>query len=302
MRKDLLESRDDMSKGRTRFTRKVKRDNFTIIDNTFLRRKDMTARSKGLLTYLLALPDDWLVHKREIYSNHKEGYYALDTAFKELKDLGYINHFSVRDDKGKIERWECEIFEDPSDNESFENNIINNLNYPDRNFPKLDNPEQDKPKVGDSILGNQELLSTYNTNNLLNKELNELNDEDDDINIRLEKILNHKVRNQLKKAGIQNLTSTKLKPLGRAMYKLMNVHNRKYEEAEKIIMLAIEIYELNNGQSVNYLITLLKDWEDKRLYSAEEIRKYISDYKNGPSEISSQDIEPVPMINWLKEL
>lgn len=287
---------------KTRFTRKVKRDNFTIIDNTFLRRKDMTARSKGLLTYLLALPDDWLVHKREIFSNHKEGYYALDTAFNELKNHGYINHFSVRDEKGQIERWECEVYEDPKDNESFQNSLIDSQEYPDCNFSELDSPDLDNPKEDNPILGNQELLSTYSTNDLLNKELNELNDEDDDLNIKLKKLINRKIIHQLKEAGIQNITATKLEPLGRAMYKLMKVHNCKYEEAEEVILLAIEVYELNNGRSVNYLIALLNDWAEKELYSAHDIRKYISDYKRDYSEISTRDIEPVPMINWLKEL
>ncbi len=135
--------------------------------------------------------------------------------------MGYINHFSVRDEKGQIERWECEIYEDPKDNPSFQNTINDNLLNPDHNFPHLDKPELDDPDVGDSILGNQELQSTYSTNNLLNKELNELNDEDEDINIRLEKLINHRIIDRLKNAGIKYLTSTKLKPIGRAIYKLM---------------------------------------------------------------------------------
>ena len=67
--------------------RKVKSDNFTILDNLMLRRHDMTARSKGVFAHILSLPDNWIVYKKELFRHHKEGYDALNTAFNELKDL-----------------------------------------------------------------------------------------------------------------------------------------------------------------------------------------------------------------------
>lgn len=282
-----------MKDTKMKLTRKVKSDNFTIVDNTFLRRNDMTARSKGLLTYILSLPDDWLVYKKEIFRHHKEGYDALNTAFNELEELGYINHYSIRNEKGRIERWNCEIYEDPN-----ENHLFQNKRSPVLDFPELDNPELGSPKLDKPEQGNPELLSTNSTNNLLNKELTKLID-DDDINKNLNKILTQNIIENLKSAGIQNLTATKLIPLARSMYKFIVVHNQEHEEVEKIILLATELYELNNGRSINYLIALLKDWEERELYDVESIRSYIAAYKN--KNLTENIGEPVPMINWLEE-
>lgn len=287
-----------MTSGKTKVKRKVKSDNFTILDNTFLQRSDMTSRAKGLLAYLLTLPDDWEVYKREIFRHHKEGYYAMDTAFKELQELGYINHFKVRDSKGRIKYWECEVYEVPDDNKKYKKIQKTRQFNPDRNFPHLDNPEQDNPKVGSPILGNQELLSTYSTNNLLNKVL-----DDDDINTKKQNFVNQKIINRLEQAGIEPVTEAKLQPFEEVMYQLVEEHHKDYKEAEEVILLAIEVYELNNGKSINYFISLFKDWEEQKLYTAADIQEYIDNYRNPFSKVEASDnAGPVPMINWLKEL
>ncbi|MBZ6528174.1 DnaD domain protein [Aerococcaceae bacterium DSM 111021] len=96
--------------------------------------------------------------------------------------------------------------------------------------------------------------------------------------------------------------NNQLRPIAISMSKLMNLHNKTLEEAEEVILLAIESFELNNGRSINYLIALLEDWEEKELYSAEDIRKYRRDYKRGYTDEMINEIESVPMINWLKDL
>lgn len=280
--------------------RKVKSDNFTILDNKILRRKDMSARSKGVFAHILSLPDNWVVYKNELFRHHQEGYDALNTAFNELKELGYINHYSVRDKQGRIKRWDCDIYEDPNDNPVYQKKKLNSK--PDRELPDQGEPELDYPKQGYPEQENPDLLSTYSTNNLLYKELNKLIEDDDDINKELKKIITPKIIKNLKNAGIGNLTTTKLRPIAISMSKLMNLHNRNLEEAEEVILLAIESFELNNGRSLNYLIALLEDWEEKELYSAEDIRKDRKNYKRENTDKIINEIEPVPMINWLKDL
>lgn len=44
---------------RTVFHRVKKDANFSGMDNVFLRRDDLSWRAKGLLAYILTLPDDW---------------------------------------------------------------------------------------------------------------------------------------------------------------------------------------------------------------------------------------------------
>lgn len=125
----------------------------------------------------------------------------------------------------------------------------------------------------------------------------------DDDNKDWEKIITSKIINKLKEAGIQNLTPTKLIPLARAMIKL-KIHNQDHVDIEEVICLAIETYEMNNGRSMNYIVKLLKDWEKNELYTSKEVREYIYNYKNNPtnSTKAESEVEPVPMINWLEEI
>lgn len=140
-------------------------------------------------------------------------------------------------------------------------------------------------------------------NNELTEKSNNKKFDDDDVNKELEKIITPKILINLKNAGIENLTPTKLIPLARAMAKLM-IHNPDQLDIEEVIFLAIETYEMNNGRSMNYIVKLLKDWEENELYTSEDIREYLYNFKNNITNINEveNEIEPVPMINWLKEL
>jgi hypothetical protein len=81
---------------------KNKTESFTIILNEVFKRPDLSARAKGLYAYIMTLPDDWILHKEELYTHFTEGRDALDKAFGELCTTGYIVKNLERDDKGKI--------------------------------------------------------------------------------------------------------------------------------------------------------------------------------------------------------
>jgi len=91
------------------------KDNYSVIDNEYLRRGNMSLRAMGLLTYLLHLPDDWVIHKSEVQSHFPEGRGAFNTAFDELVDKGYIIHTTGRDDKGHFKHY-YDVYEIPKDN------------------------------------------------------------------------------------------------------------------------------------------------------------------------------------------
>lgn len=63
---------------------------FTIIPNAMIQRKDMSARAKGLLCYLLSLPKDWVLYRSEVQEHFTEGRDAVYTAFDELIEKGYV--------------------------------------------------------------------------------------------------------------------------------------------------------------------------------------------------------------------
>lgn len=70
---------------------------FTIMVNEALQRPNLSARAKGLYAYLMTLPDDWTIRKPELYSHFTEGREAMETAFKELIQAGYIVSEEVRE-------------------------------------------------------------------------------------------------------------------------------------------------------------------------------------------------------------
>ena len=173
--------------------------NFTTIDNGYLNDEDLSFKAKGILTYLLSLPDDWVVHIEQIVTKSKDGISSFRTGLSELVDKGYLKRYPIKED-GVIIRWEAEI------NESLEidsNSLLGeNLEVEDQDIEKDDKNDKlilskeekkstyykkndiiiDKNQgLGDSLLENQEVenksllntnkIKTYNTNNLIDKSL-----------------------------------------------------------------------------------------------------------------------------------
>ena len=136
----------------TEIVRVIKDRNFTVIDNRYLRRNDLSWRAKGILTYILSLPDDWVININEIQTHATEGSTAFRSGWNELKDKGYVARYAVKDKKTKkILRWETIVRE----------NVDLSVNKPHFDFPQVEKPQVEKPQVE-----NQKLQSTYITKDL----------------------------------------------------------------------------------------------------------------------------------------
>ena len=109
--------------------RTEKTDNYTTLCNQCLRNKNISARAKGIFAYLMTLPDDWKIYKTELHKHFKEGRDALNTAFTELEEAGYVSKVRSREGSGLFDGWEYTIYEstdllenrntvNPSDGES----------------------------------------------------------------------------------------------------------------------------------------------------------------------------------------
>lgn len=116
-----------------------KKTDYTVISNVFLRDEKLSLKSKGLLAYVLSLPNDWVLYVSELANHHKDGTSAIYSAFKELTELGYVRRKRERID-GKLGGIDYIISETP---------ILENLNVENLNVENL-NQE------------NQQLLNTNN--------------------------------------------------------------------------------------------------------------------------------------------
>ena len=97
----------------TTFVRTHKDRNYTVLDNTFIRDVTLSWKAKGVMTYLLSLPDDWSVNFSEVLRHSADGETALKSAIKELKEHGYLVSRRLQSSEGKFTGFTYEIIENP---------------------------------------------------------------------------------------------------------------------------------------------------------------------------------------------
>lgn len=86
---------------------------YTVMSNHHLRNAGLSLKSKGLLSMMLSLPENWNYTTRGLAKICKEGTDSIGSALKELERAGYIVRNRLRDSKGKIVDVEYVIYETP---------------------------------------------------------------------------------------------------------------------------------------------------------------------------------------------
>lgn len=134
-----------------------KTKDFTVMSNYHLRDKSLTYKAKGLLSFMLSLPEDWDYSLAGLTAISKESRDGIRSILKELQTYHYLEIEKVRGDKGYFE-YNYLIYEKPHFIE-----VNNEKTNPDMQFPHLDNP-------------NMEIHTQINTNKInTNKQI----DKDD---------------------------------------------------------------------------------------------------------------------------
>ena len=92
---------------------RIKRNkNYTVMSNYHLQDKDLSLKAKGLLSYMLSLPDDWDYSINGLVAICKEGVKAIKNTLKELKRCGYLVIYKKQNEIGQYE-YEYLIYEYP---------------------------------------------------------------------------------------------------------------------------------------------------------------------------------------------
>ncbi len=140
--------------------RKEKHDNkYTVIDNKVLQDNSISWKAKGVLSYLLSLPDDWKIYLEELTEHTTDGITATRSAVQELINAGYITRNQLKDDKGRFDNYEYVVHETKKE-------------------PKLGFPISDE-----LISDNLTLQSTDNTKYPLNKDIVVVDSENENFEI-----------------------------------------------------------------------------------------------------------------------
>ena len=149
-----------------------KNNNYTVMNNHHLFDKNLSMKSKGLLSMCLALRDDWKYSLEGLVSISKESKTSVKTALSELEEFHYLKIDRLQDDKGRFE-YEYTFFEYPYDD------------YPCTENPYTDNPYTDNPCMENVPLLSTNVLSTKELNTKLSntKELKDITNNDEKIEI-----------------------------------------------------------------------------------------------------------------------
>lgn len=91
---------------------KNKDNPYVILNKGFLNNPKLSAKAKGLLAYLLSLPDDWQIYENELVKHFKDGRDSLRSGIQELVKEGYIERVRMRNDDGTLGAYEYSVYED----------------------------------------------------------------------------------------------------------------------------------------------------------------------------------------------
>lgn len=124
--------------------RKVKRTDFTIIDNNVFKNKQLTLKGKGLLCTMLSLPDDWNFSEDGLANLSNDGKATIRSTLKELMDFGYLVRTRNRDEKGILRDYVYTIYEEPTcDYPTLDKPTLENRNtYKELNNKELNNKKE----------------------------------------------------------------------------------------------------------------------------------------------------------------
>lgn len=86
--------------------------NYTVMSNYHLRDKNLSYKAKGLLSFMLSLPEDWDYSINGLVSISKEGVKAIRNILQELQRYGYLVIEKKQNEVGQFE-YEYLIYEQP---------------------------------------------------------------------------------------------------------------------------------------------------------------------------------------------
>lgn len=116
--------------------------NFTAVSNDFIRDSKLSWKAKGIVIYVMSLPENWQLHLAELAKHAKDGRDATNNGIRELIENGYCMRKEIRDSRGMFAGYEYTI----SDVKEF--------------APETENPFTDNPHTGNPHTGKPDIINT----------------------------------------------------------------------------------------------------------------------------------------------
>ncbi|WP_317327182.1 helix-turn-helix domain-containing protein [Turicibacter sanguinis] len=96
-------------------TIKNKTKNFTIIDNAILQDKNLSLKARGLLCFMLHLPENWVFTEKGLATATGEGLKSIKSGLKELESNKYLYRMQMRNMGGAFSSMIYYLFEQPTE-------------------------------------------------------------------------------------------------------------------------------------------------------------------------------------------
>lgn len=88
---------------------KAGKNNFTPIANSLIQDTELSLSAKGLIIYILSLPENWTILKDVIRKKLNLKITKFETIWKECKDKGYIVSHKIKNEKNQFTGWYHEV-------------------------------------------------------------------------------------------------------------------------------------------------------------------------------------------------
>ncbi|PNZ31293.1 phi ETA orf 22-like protein [Staphylococcus petrasii] len=137
---------------------------FVIVHKAFIHDASIGWKAKGILLYLLSRPNDWKIYETELIKHTSDGLSSLKSGIKQLEKAGYIKRVRKRDDKGRMQGYDYEVYEQP--NHMRKSNVVNeNDNSIHMRKSNVGKSNNGKTNVGKSDDGKSHATNNNSTKN-----------------------------------------------------------------------------------------------------------------------------------------
>jgi predicted transcriptional regulator len=95
---------------------KDKENPYVMVNKQFVNDKNLSWKAKGILLYLLSLPDNWEVNAKELQVHSSDGKDSLSKGIQELISCGYIEREKTKNKSGRFDGWSYTVCEVSTEN------------------------------------------------------------------------------------------------------------------------------------------------------------------------------------------
>ena len=156
---------------------KNKDNPFVMIDRRLTENPSLTWRAKGVLSYLLSRPDDWVINMNDLINRSCDSEYITRESVDELMAAGHVVRHRILNERKQVVRYEYSVHEQPVPQEertapkskkpttpTAETEPL--PKFPQLAKPQVENPNVDFPDVENCHINNTDLTNTDLTNPL----------------------------------------------------------------------------------------------------------------------------------------